>query len=633
MMIGRVFWMLAAAALLAGCGERKEKTYYDRLSVELYRVTFRGEKVTGASIVDAEAGSHQIEVDDGMLFVAEDLPLYSMFGGEEREYYKVVVYQPAEENTFDVIFSAASIEDGFSGVGSLDDMISRAREMEFGEGGGLRTGVLLPMPDEELAELVQNSYEEPEALGDAVRERLGANTEDPVLPLLAMDAALVLEDAHRMRELLDAHAGQMEKSPVPFYRDATDYYRMWLDHLEAANEGKDLRARLAKAEEGGFDLQAQMEFLRSLSYDFVYTEFLPLVLRGVSDNRNFLGPQTMMKTARVRGDLMLFNGRAEESFELARGAHQYAVVLMRSSGTLIGNLVGIACSAISTAAMKHAVLNGMRTEEQLRAAWPKIDEGEKAHRQALEDPMYEKIEFGVKQSTNFSRKRGQLSRRESRTRARVGYTKMALLHAGVAARYQVMAEGSYPESAEDFGPLLESGPVADVFSPESNPLSFRADPEWDFVVYSLGPDEEDDEARIEYDPTNGTISRGDLSLRVPRKRQYPFPPRGEAPGTREELLKLFPNGLPPDPFSDYRGSSYIVSDTELLVIWSVGPDVDARHMLLDKSGKPLPQPQSEAGVATYQGGYLTYINRPDEPAYDPTNGTISEGNLYQVIGE
>lgn len=37
------------------------------------------------------------------------------------------------------------------------------------------------------------------------------------------------------------------------------------------------------------------------------------------------------------------------------------------------------------------------------------------------------------------------------------------------------------------------------------------------VLYSVGPDKQDDGGAISYDPTNGTVSRGDIFLRVPRR--------------------------------------------------------------------------------------------------------------------
>lgn len=35
-----------------------------------------------------------------------------------------------------------------------------------------------------------------------------------------------------------------------------------------------------------------------------------------------------------------------------------------------------------------------------------------------------------------------------------------------------------------------------------------------FTVYSLGPNQKDDDGRLRYDPTNGTFSSGDIALQI-----------------------------------------------------------------------------------------------------------------------
>ena len=123
------------------------------------------------------------------------------------------------------------------------------------------------------------------------------------------------------------------------------------------------------------------------------------------------------------------------------------------------------------------------------------------------------------------------------------------------------------------------------------------------VCYSLGPDRLDDQGAITYDPTNGTVSRGDLTLELPRTRRYPFPRTCATANTREELLAQFPSGLPPDPFADRRTKPLGVSNTTPVYVYSYGPDTDERV-------KGLIHPQL---------------------MYDPTNGTSSAGDLWMRI--
>jgi len=122
------------------------------------------------------------------------------------------------------------------------------------------------------------------------------------------------------------------------------------------------------------------------------------------------------------------------------------------------------------------------------------------------------------------------------------------------------------------------------------------------ICYSIGPDKTDNRATVEYDPTNGTVSPGDISTKVSRVRQYPFPRAGVRAKSVVDLMRQFPSGLPPDLFASTRnkqlGTSTVSGD---VYIFSYGPDVDEFKQ---------PQPHRL------------------ESHYDPTNGLISEGDLF-----
>jgi hypothetical protein len=179
--------------------------------------------------------------------------------------------------------------------------------------------------------------------------------------------------------------------------------------------------------------------------------------------------------------------------------------------------------------------------------------------------------------------------------------KSRLLLAGAAARHNFLKTGAFPHEASDFVPLLPDRLPQDPFT--GTPLRFIAnrDP---FVVYSVGPDKRDDKAAFLYDPTNGTFSPGDVFIEIPRKPRYPFPPKGQLATTKEGLLKQFPNNLPPDIFHDVKGAPLSITDTIPAKIVSFGPDTDSSRVRPDGTGL-----------------------LPLQPAYDPTNGTISRGDL------
>jgi hypothetical protein len=196
-----------------------------------------------------------------------------------------------------------------------------------------------------------------------------------------------------------------------------------------------------------------------------------------------------------------------------------------------------------------------------------------------------------------------------------------------------------------------------------------------YSVYSVGPDRRDDGAAIEYDSTNGTISRGDIYVRIPRERSFPFPRDGVRAKNAYELLNQFPNGLPTDPFA--RGMygkiplSIIESATGTPVfIFSCGPDqyvpdkssdlvstppiapdaplsryeqrvfLPASPAPAGDTGAPLPPGRTPPGPGPYPESMLQQWRNQSRfqegnyllgPRYDPTNGTTSDGDLFIEI--
>lgn len=180
--------------------------------------------------------------------------------------------------------------------------------------------------------------------------------------------------------------------------------------------------------------------------------------------------------------------------------------------------------------------------------------------------------------------------------------RLQLIRMATAARAHALATGSLPDNERDLGPLLPAGPPPDPFS--TTPLHLVSSP-GGVSCYSVGPDKIDDRGALIYDPSNGTLSRGDIVLEVPATRKYPFP-RG---GLRMEYMSDFwhqmPNGLPPDPFADTRGKPLNITNGPPFYVYSYGPDHD-EHVL------PMTRPQV---------------------AYDPSNGTSSSGDLFIAIPE
>jgi len=163
------------------------------------------------------------------------------------------------------------------------------------------------------------------------------------------------------------------------------------------------------------------------------------------------------------------------------------------------------------------------------------------------------------------------------------------------------------------------------------------------ICYSLGPDKRDNRATVAYDPTNGTISVGDIWVRVPRRRQYPFPRAGVRAASKEDLLRQFPNGRPADPFASTRGKPLGIAKTSVgeIFIFSYGPDVD--EFKPEYTGYRTAAAVRPTTTTAPPAGYSPWIylspaetrapaapreRRHPQVAYDPTNGTVSEGDLF-----
>ncbi|MDX1972324.1 MAG: hypothetical protein SFY68_07320 [Candidatus Sumerlaeia bacterium] len=334
---------------------------------------------------------------------------------------------------------------------------------------------------------------------------------------------------------------------------------------------------------------------------------------------NFLLIQTLAKTTRIQSDFLLMKGQVKEAEEIMFGLMRFGTGLVGSSRSLIGRLVGIAVSAITCAQYERIYLSGFQDPYLLAQAF----EGYSMLYQEYYDATYQKhMEFHPASGWAVSL---EISYRvpESMTRANLSLCLYANLYTAISVRHYQLKHKSSPTN---HGELINQ-PARDPFSEQGNPLKIISTPE-EVVVYSIGPDLLDQEARITYDPTNGSISEGDVLLRVPLKPKYPFPQHSVSYSTREELLTQYPNGLPDDPFSDKRGMSYVISDTTPPIVWSFGPDADlGQHQL--EQGVPQPNPFPTFGTARLPDGtWMKLINAPDEPVYDPTNGAVSNGNIY-----
>lgn len=228
------------------------------------------------------------------------------------------------------------------------------------------------------------------------------------------------------------------------------------------------------------------------------------------------------------------------------------------------------------------------------------------------------------------------TQKEYSLRTRVTNARLANLKAAAALRLYQAQTGTFPAPGVV---MLEN--LTDWRMPDdpftSGPLRLAHDAtSQTLTVYSLGPDGEDDGGAISYDPTNGTVSGGDVRLRIPAEREMPFPAGGVRAADGADLRRQFPNGLPRDVFSDTR-SPLSITDAAPVRVWSWGPDTNESEatpgqfkMYSENAGSTSIQTENgffklddlQSGTASTHPPYIPTIQ------YDPTNGVVSAGDIF-----
>lgn len=293
----------------------------------------------------------------------------------------------------------------------------------------------------------------------------------------------------------------------------------------------------------------------------------------------------------------MFEGKRDEALDLLGAIYHMGQIMRRN-----GSTSGWSFRRWARPGLEILALNCCETEKEFRRLWDLLerwkrmpDEDREVHSLSETTPRRRRV-----------RKWLRSLREQSRVRGTVDDTGFELLRMTTAARYRLVTHGDFPQTVSDFGPLLPAGPPMDPFANGALRFIPTADA---LFCYSIGPDKRDDRATIEYDPTNGTISGGDILRRVPRRRRYPFPRDGVRAASVEDLFRQFPDGLPVDPFGARQGMPLgaISTANEGVYVFSIGPD----------GNEPRVEPSVPSHTALC--------------SYDPTNGTHSQGSLFLRI--
>jgi hypothetical protein len=367
---------------------------------------------------------------------------------------------------------------------------------------------------------------------------------------------------------------------------------------------------------------------------------------------NFLVIQTITKCAVVNANLAMLEGDFEKSRRLLTGAHLLAMDYNAYPDTIITSLIGMACRSITSEGFREYLINGCKTEEDVLEACRLFDTFDTMPERADEQSNLIGEFTPLQVLMDYTPAIFMPNIEEVTTRFNVAEAKTALLRQGAWARLYLFRQGDWPVDINAMHTDIGAPKVADPFDTSSTLKMTTSGTQ--LVVYSIGPDKKDDLMKITYDPSNGSKSAGDIFFSLPKRTTSPYPDGGVHADSAEELLEMFPEGLPVDNFSNYAYSSgpstnglysgrFGIMDattTRPLTVFSAGPDARVEDVELttppDFWKKPggIYQPvlvhqylldgKGESETSDAIGATLM-------PQYDPTNGTLSDGDIFIEI--
>ena len=477
-----------------------------------------------------------------------------------------------------------------------------------------RVPYLHRLDDERVIDCFNLHYRDQDSTGALQRagELLRSSPNDPYIRTFYLGFAARNGQIEEVAKRLDEWQSDANRPNDPHLRLAHKCLGLWVRANRLTKAGRNGYDFLSRIYSRDLDLPTHLALLpHVLDFDECLNT---AILEGFYSPWNFLHQQVMAKNVQVIAVFRMLEGKCDESLRLLASVCRSGQLTMQGANP-IESMIGVALVGISSNGLALYDLNCCETEEGFRQLWATLDRLEQGQRLIRPDDLLflqspvERLAF---ESSSYQ---ADVDNFEEFT-ARVGgcVCKFELVRLATAAKYHFLVTGIFPASDGDLGPLLPNGPPKDPFG--DGPLRYFTTSD-SLICYSVGPDKQDNRATVEYDPTNGTVSAGDISLKVPRVRQYPFPRGGVRAASLDELKRQFPNGLPADPFATIKNQplgTTITAEGDVYV-FSYGPDVDEfKHV-------PPGNPQGSFDLKHPPPHTL-------ECPYDPTNGTVSEGDLF-----
>ncbi len=463
------------------------------------------------------------------------------------------------------------------------------------------------------------------ALMGAARDVLEVDPEDSVRRIVYLDALVRTGRMEDLGQRLDEWETDILAGSNPALSVMASRARNSIEAYGLYLEGRNAWSAVQPVADNKLSLEELILHIPTLAgYDESRPFPASLYTGGIP---NFLGAQVASKVLVTESYFQMMRGEREEALATLAGVCRMGQVYQRGE-TLISILIGIAIHQTGLRGMEVFILNACETPGEFDVVRRHLDMLDDWHQEWRAQDIRDRIVSEPMANVMAQSGNGNLAEVETRNlslAARHELTRAAAIVRETRVRFQ-----RFPDSLEDG--IASHRVPHDPF--DDAPLRHE---QWqnEFLVWSIGPDRNDDHGLIEYDPTNGTVSQGDIVVTIPRKRRYPFSRDGFRPQTTEDVDRTFTVGLPPDNFADTRSRGLTVHPGEPPVIFSFGPDADENRYKEQKpivvsgvsfANDPFGVPQSaNTAFATSDARRKRVEN---EPQYDPTNGTVSNGNLY-----
>ncbi len=491
---------------------------------------------------------------------------------------------------------------------------------------------LIPLSNEQSAtaidQLLKKKLDDATFLSEFEKHAL-SEVQMSLLELFRTDFYIQQEDTNRVAEQIAKLREFDESLNLDVLEKGIGFYEKWLFAMGKTRDGLNYSEKVNEwlsTSGQSFDIEEFSTLIGSMKNEAVIMRIDGLFLLGNSSSYNYELLQTMTSLFRAFSDFALFAGDPFEALSLTLRPLTIGILLKRDSTDSVSIKVGTSMTNNSADSLENVLLSGFRTPAQFEFVWPVVKN------------IYQMDLAATQAQSNFvssyHNQWGDSSSMNGRQRiTKHSHAKIANIISASAAHQQLLTKPDWKPSSSDFGYLLPNGPYPDPFTNFKKPLSVVQTGEIRWRVYSIGPDETDDKALITYDPTNGSVSPGDIWTTIRRDRKYPFPSPHGLPLDRNAIVRLFPEGLPPDPFATEPGASYTVTDHKPAWIMSWGPDRDQTNVIGGRVTSSITGPVARGrAISTNQDSLVVYKPFDLEAHYDPTNGTLSDGDLYITSG-